>query len=43
MEGENLEYAPYNSTHAKGVPFVAQWVKNLTNIHEDVGSIPVLA
>ena len=26
-----------------GVPVVAQWVKNLTNIHEDVSSIPGLA
>ena len=26
-----------------GVPTVAQQVKNLTNIHEDVGSIPGLA
>ena len=25
------------------VPVVAQWVKNLTNIHEEVGSIPGLA
>ena len=26
-----------------GVPVVAQWVKNLARIHEDVGSIPGLA
>ena len=26
-----------------GVPIVAQWVKNLTSIHEDVGWIPGLA
>ena len=27
----------------KGVPLVAQWVKNLPGIHEDVGSSPALA
>ena len=26
-----------------GVPAVAQWVKNLIVIHEDVGSLPGLA
>ena len=26
-----------------GVPFVAQWVTNLTSIHEDAGLIPRLA
>ena len=27
----------------RGVPAVAQWVKNLTSIHEDTGLIPGLA
>ena len=29
--------------HYTGVPVVAQWVKNLISIHEDVVSIPGLA
>ena len=28
---------------AAGVPVVAQWVKNLTSVHEDAGFIPGLA
>ena len=27
----------------KGVPVVAQWLKNPTSIHEQMGSIPGLA
>ena len=30
-------------TVAKGVPFVAQWLKNPTSIHEDLRLIPGLA
>ena len=32
-----------NKKALSGVPTVAQWVKNPTGIHEDVGSIPDLA
>ena len=26
----------------QGVPVVSQWIKNLTGVHEDAGSIPGL-
>ena len=32
-----------NQQSEVGVPVVAQWVKNPTSIHEDVGLIPGLA
>ena len=32
-----------NTQNYKGVPVVAQQVKNLTSIHKDVGSVPDLA
>ena len=32
-----------DKTIIQGVPIVAQWVTNLTSVHEDTGSIPGLA
>ena len=39
----NFQSIPAIETHPMGVPMVAHRVKNLTNIYEDVGSIPGLA
>ena len=39
-QDSNLETVKQYSTVVKSVPFVAQWLTNPTNIHEDVGSIP---
>ena len=41
--GANGLYNPSPKKGSFGVPFVAQWAKNLSNIHEDTGLIPGLA
>ena len=38
-----LNKSTYTNNRQIGLPVVAQWVKNPTSIHEDVGSIPGLA
>ena len=41
-EGRRMSFKTSNSKEFLGVPVVAQQVKNLTGIHEDVDSIPRL-
>jgi len=37
-----MEWAKPKKKKKRGVPFVAQWLMNLTRNHEDAGSIPGL-
>ena len=43
MEQKDMKQKGKERKGMVGVPFVAQRVKNLTNIHEDADSIPGLA
>ena len=42
LGGVIMQLWPLKMSHP-GVPIVAQWLENLTDIHEDAGSIPSLA
>ena len=42
FQTSTVQQCDFNNT-VLGVPIVAQWVKNPTSIHEDVGLIPGLA
>ena len=41
--GGSLSVASHDKEEIRGVPIVAQWVKNLTSIYEDSGWNPGLA
>ena len=43
MQIQRHYYMPLKTKIDFGVPFVAQWLMNLTRNHEVVGSIPGLA
>ena len=40
---ENTKKRLYKKKWVWGISTVSQWVKNLTDIHEDIGSIPGIA